>query len=330
MAGKHRNRHNVRWVAWIAGATMALSSVPAFALPAFADSYNGVLGIHGVGSVFAGTDASGLDGGAFVSRSVSAGGTASFALEVVNTGTALSQYQVNLAADGVSVPTLTAGSTNVTSLALAPAPHGYETTPIAPTKTLALTFKVTVPKTALPTDQFMEALTLWGPGQDVYLGTVYVTVQVASSTANSANTILGTANSQSAVRGSDSNGQRPWVTAATIKGTSTATFTLTLKNGSTLPATLTLDMTPVFACSQGSFVTTVKIGSTDITTAAFSDAGYTLPVLAKGSSKTVTVAVKSLAPAPDLSYCANVQAFTADVTADGSQFNGVNLIANAV
>jgi hypothetical protein len=92
---------------------------------------------------------------------------------------------------------------------------------------------------------------------------------------------------------------------------------------------MTLLMGRTFDCSAASFVPTVKVGSTVITSSAFSDAGYTTPAMAKGTTKVVTVTVQTLLPHPDFTACANVQAYTADVTTGGNA-NGVVLIVNAI
>ena len=301
----------------LAGMTTAATATP---LP-----YDGVLGIHGPGSVYAGTDASGLDSGAYVSLSTTAGGTVSFPVEVLNKGTAQAQYQVGMTPDGASAQHLLLGSVDVTGLAEAGYPGGYETAPIAPGKTALLTLKITVPKTATPLNQYTTTLTLWSPGGYIYLGSVRVAVQIRATTGTSSNDIF-----TGGVRGLDIGGQRPWITAATLKAGSTtlATFSLTLKNDSATSTHMTLLMGTVFDCSAASFVPTVKVGTTVITAAAFSDAGYTTPLMAKGTSKAVVLTVKSVLPHPDFSACANTEAYTADVTTGGNT-NGVDLIVNA-
>ena len=251
--------------------TTAFSSALVAATPAFADSYAGVLGIKSVGSLYAGIDGE-ANLAATVSRSTSPGGTATFSLEVLNTGTDLAQYQVNVRND-IQDPTprssavVEAGSTNVTSVATKPEPAGFVTGVLAPGKSTTLTLKITVPKTAGALDQFVDDVTLSDPGYHLYLSQVYAVVQVSSSAATTADTILGTANSQATVAGGTPDTGEPLVTAAALSVNQTATYTLTLKNGSAAPAILKFLLpTPYYPCAAASFVTKVLDGSTDVTT----------------------------------------------------------------
>src|SRR5690349_19066888 len=77
----------VMTAATVAGLVVAPTAVSAA-------TFDGLLGIHGPGSLFAGTHRHGQSSDAVVSLVVAPGGTATFPAEVVNLGTSLSQYRV--------------------------------------------------------------------------------------------------------------------------------------------------------------------------------------------------------------------------------------------
>jgi hypothetical protein len=289
-SSRHRHLARLRWIATV----FALGATALVAAPATAASYNGALGIKSVGTPYAGTDSF----SAAVSRSVSPGSTGSFSVEVINKGTTVSQFQVNIVAypESIATAVLDAGSTNVTALADQgyDFSRGYVTGPIQPGKTVTLTLKLTIPKTAQPADQSLEGVELSSPGGATQYEAVVADAQVAWSTSTSPTTLFATANSQSKVLGGPADVQDPWVTAATLTGTATDTYTLTVKNSSTAPAHLSLIANPLEVCGSDGFAATYKLGSTDISSAVLGS-GYDFPIaFPAGASKTVTVTVKAV------------------------------------
>jgi len=311
----------------VVGAALAVAvGSAAAASPAVAAGYDGVLGIYGPGTVYAGTDRSGLEDGAYASVDAATTGSGVVHVEVLNKGSVTSQYRLNLEPDDFTTIALLAGSTDVTPLATGS--YGYITGPIAPGKAQVLTVKMTAPAGALIGESFFSELDLWSPNQDQYLGSVWPTLTI-KGTATGSHDIYATANSQAAVPGTFHD---PLVTAATIKTNAIATYTVTLKNEA--PAAVTIQM-PFFmqadtpSCSSASFVVKAMVGTTDITALAESANGYLTHPLTKGQSVVVKVTVQSVLPHPDESFCANY-ATTLVATGPGETANGIVLQTNAL
>jgi hypothetical protein len=321
----------------LAAALLSLISIAVVA-PAHADAYSGVLGVKTVGTGYGGTDASGLDYAAWVVRTGSPGSQQTFALEIVNNGTETRQYQFELLAGASESPVVTAGSTNITDLALYGTGPGYVTPPIAPGKVQTLTIKLTVPQ-GLPPDSLTSNLArLYSVGLGTFFGSDELDVQSAGPAVTGATSMQITANGQPRTNAFlYSQATYPTVmNAATISATSTATFTLSLKNTGKGPAAVTLSIAfPALDCSAASFVPTMKFGSTDITQRAESVDGYSFTGgIAAGATKTVTFTVKALAPKPDFSTgCANREGYVITDSInnnDLSTMTWVEPIVNAV
>jgi hypothetical protein len=264
---------------------------------ASAATYDGVLGIHGPGSVFAGTSGPGIQNKVLVTQVTAAGAVATFPAEVLNRGTALAQFRVKLSTTGEFGVSLTAGTLNVTSLATSS--QGYVTNALAPGKAQALTLKVTSPLGALPTSAYYAALSLYSVDGSIGFGNVYAGAVVKSTTGTSTDDIYITNGSQPMVGVTTPNTSNGWVnasTAPTIKVGGTATFAITLKNGATTTQAMKMYCSNASQpCQAGDFAVTFKYGTVDITSLVETPNGWVTPVLAPGRSAKVTLTVKALA-----------------------------------
>jgi len=271
-------------VAAFAGAALLAATV-GLGGSAGAASHDGLLASHGAGSLYS-------EEGEAVLAAVP-GSSATYSVEVVNTGATLAQYQVKVVtyagSDGTTpqVVTVTKGSTVVT--ALATGPDGYYTAPIAPGKVEILTVKVAVPKGLSKRDLNTSVELLAGDG--THLAWTSLVTEVPG-TGSSVSDIYARQGSQPYVG--------PYQTAsspAVAKG-STVTFNLKVQNDGT-----TTQAVGIFRDREqptcGTW--TIKDGSTDITSRFYDDGstirGYPTPTLKPGASKVLSVIYKRTAGA---------------------------------
>lgn len=283
--------------------------------PAGAASYDGVLGIKNAGSLYAGTDESGIVHGAYASQAVAPGATASYSVEVLNKGTSAGQFAVHVT--NLYVGTVKLLVSNVDVTALATGFPGWVTNVLAPGKTQLITVKYTIPVGSGPGTNDNFDIELWSPDHSGYFGSVEVIGCVKTTTGTTSHDAFATTAGQQSVAGGVS-------TAATIKVNGTATFSIHIKNDTAVPTSVSLSEYAAFTCGS-SFVAKGKVGSTDISGAL--NGAYQTPVLGKGQSITVSFAVKNTAAAP--TGCANSQAYLFTAY-DGTGYEQFDLVVNAV
>ena len=249
----------------------------------------GFVFMHGPGSVYAGS-------GATVTSVTTASGTATYAVEVVNKGTQLAQYNVRLFPSGVGdVVTLKSGATDVTVPALAQ--RGYFTKLLAPGKTEILSLRDKLPATATQTDHFFGSISLRDTDGN-FLNQMNYETNVRATTGPFANDVYTSTAGSAAVIAEPF---LPSVTASeAVKPAGKATFTVKLKNDTQTATQLRVSFGGFPPCSDpgnASFPATVKAGSADITTAARAGT-YMTPALAHGQSTTLTVTIGYPSPPP--------------------------------
>jgi hypothetical protein len=270
-------------------ATMVVAGFAAFPHSAFAaGGEQGTLRIHGTGSVYAGSLA-------LVTQVTTAGGSASFAFEVKNTGSSTAQYNFRVFNNfetcglpcGTPVISVSAGSLLVTKLATGP--NGYYTAGIDPGKLASYTLKVTLPTIAMPNDAYEVDVQLYDTA-GVYLDTERAATIVKASTGTQADDQFLNGAGQSTVSGTGYGFSAAETTAMAVGGKST--FTAKLANDSTSPATISWQLTEAFGCASY-YRVTVKAGVTDVTTLVL-DGTYQTPMLAAKASTTLTVTITYL------------------------------------
>jgi hypothetical protein len=306
------------------------------AQPASAAAVDGVIGIRGPGSVYAGTDLPHFGESALVTKPTKAGVAASFAAEVLNVGSSLAQFRVSVVVDTLgTVPQLLVGSTNVTSLALGP---GYVTPPLAVGKSNLLTLKLTPPPTAQPADAYFVHLALSSVDGTSNFGTVDAGAIIGSTVAGTSDhDILATSSGQPTIRGEDfthGNGFIDAITAPTIKVGGTALFGLTLKNDASATTQMQVELNSDFGCpaAAASWSFHLKFGNSDITAAASGPfPGWVSPATAPGRSFKLTLSAKALS-LPSATGCANfyLPSVTVHSTGPDQQYEEVFLLANVV
>lgn len=260
-----------RVLAALVGAAVGLVTVLVAAPPAEAAVSASVL-FKGTGSLYTANP--------YVSQGVLGGKTATYALKIVNTGTALQQYKLVLAAVPPGLqPRLLVGS--------APAPVPYYTTPIAPGGSLVLTVKVDVPSgTAAEQDDFL--INLLDPATSALVAQGGLGVNVTyQSNSNWRNALYVKTGQQPYAGGATYTNE----TATALKVGSTATFVLRVHNDD--GGTGYASMKAVFTAATTHFKVTVKDGTQDVT-AAFVAGTYSTQVIAPGASKDFKVTVKLL------------------------------------
>ena len=319
------------------GLATLLAGICVAAAPAAAAAVDGVIGIRGPGSVYAGTDLPHFPESALVTKPVKAGATAQFNAEVLNVGTSLAQFRVALVVDtSGAVAQLLVGSTNVTSLATGP---GYVTPPLAPGKTNLLILKVTTPTSAQPADAYFVHLALSSIDGSTGMGTVDAGAVIGSTVAGTSDhDILATSAGQPTIRGVDFTHGNGWIdamTASTIKVGGTALFGMTLKNDAGASTQMQVQLNNEFSscpAAAGAWDIHLKFGSTDITAAATgSFPGWISPPTLPGKSFKLTLSAKALS-LPSVVGCANryIPSVTVHSTGSDPQYEEVFLIANVV
>jgi hypothetical protein len=284
-----------RWRAALVGAVLAgtVAAVLAVANPAVAggDPELGALWIHGAGSAFAG---GGTD--TFMTEPTTAGGTATYTIEVVNEGSAVAEFKVALTS-GNPGPTLSLKAGSLEAAPAAEGQNGYITNPIAPTKHQLLKLRVTTPPTATPTDEYQTGVTLSDTVGDLLAyDHIYTTIKAKTGTTSPD---LYTATPGGAEVLAEPSHLISLTTAKAIQGTAKAKFTVKVQNDGLTPTSFGLVLASGAPCGVA-FPITAKVGTTDVT-AALENGTYATPDLAHG--KNVTIAVSVGIPAETYTYC---------------------------
>jgi hypothetical protein len=281
---------------------IALASV-SVASPAGAATggQQGVLLIHGAGSVFSGS-------GSVITTVGNPGTTDSFTIEVLNTGTTASQYELTSTSAsnincGAMTPctspsyTVLAGTTDITPLTSGS--ERYYTALIQPGKAATYTLKIPVASGTAPDSMLFATLYLDDLAGNA-LANVTGVAATKSTTGTSALDQFLSAPGQSTVSAPTSS---PWATAPilaapAVKAGQTVTFSGKLQNDSASPASMAYTFYPPRAPCSNHFserITEKPSGltatATDITAAATSQNGWTTPVLAHGASIAITISI---------------------------------------
>jgi hypothetical protein len=243
----------------------------------------GTLQVKGPGSVY-------TVNGATVSLATSPGTAVTFSVKVVNTGTAVAQYNVKIFADSRLTVAATTGSLNLTPLAAGP--DGYFTAPIQPGAAQIIAIKLT-PAAGTPQTSLNTYVQLFATDGTTTLGQVILDTEIqAPATSGSGYALYARNGTQKYIGGAVSD---QIATAPALKLGSTAIYKVRLKNDSASSTQIGLFMANGSCGSY--YTTTVKAGTVDVTTAAASGQ-YVTPVLAPGQSKVLTVSIKYVALAP--------------------------------
>ncbi len=259
---------------------------------------HGVLLIHGPGTGF-------TRGDSIVSITTTPGGTATFTLEVKNTGTDTAQYNLTMSnnvfwcANTCDLPTLTLTTGSVIGTPLALSANGYFTPPIAAGKTATFTLKATLPKSAVGGSDWVQQLAL----NDTAQHALDNEAMVENATATKA-----TAGDDQIVTGS--GGQKPFISPDTYTYTTDpslapggrSTYSVKLENDGAVPTQIGYYLSTDPAC-VADFPASVKVGTVDVTAAALAGT-YKTPVLTTGRSTTLTV---TIAYGGNPNYCGDTE-----------------------
>ncbi len=306
---------------------IALAAVSSLSIAGAASAYGGEQGyllIHGPGTAFAGPDS-------YNNVTTTAGGTGTITFAVKNTGPSTSQFLLeaydfaeNCSSCAPAKMVVTPGPAGTAAAMLG---SGYFTPPIDPGKTLTFTMKVTPPTgTAAGTVYDVEPFLFDTSGVN-QLSEAFASVSVTAST--------GTAPDDQFVTGAGSQkpvaqvgGVTPLVSDPSAKPNATSVFTVKLQNDSAVTDRIAYQLTDTSGCGAA-FPATVKVGTTDITSAALGGS-YQTPLLAKGKFTTLTVTVTA---AGSLSQCTHLQnaSFWLSYSHSGNTVgHGIYLVTNPV
>ena len=284
----------------VAGA-VALDIAPAGAAPAA-----GELQIKGAGSLYTRNY--------IVNQSGAPGKVIPWTVKVVNTGGASAQYKVTL-----TQPTAPVTAAMYNGSVLIPS-DTYYTPFIAPGKFVLVTVKATVPVNATQGFEHLIQIGLADAITNTTLDGAYADLFVAAPAKGSqANDLFIKTGAQAFVGGSAS-GQ--FITAAAIKPGSTATYTVRLQNDRLTAATVTL--TASSDCGAP-WITTLKNGATNITSAVFGGGGFVVP-LAGGAHKDLVLTEKLGAATGCLGQYAR---FTSSAVGETTLFDGAHAVVAA-
>jgi hypothetical protein len=241
-----------------------------------------------------------------MSEPTTAGGTATYAIEVVNEGSATAQFAVALVVvDFQAALSLTSGSLDITPLAEDTTHAGYYTNPIAPGKNQTLTLKVTTPTNASKTDKYETSMALSDTAGDHELSnlTIDTTIKAAPGTGTGTADIYTTTPGGAYVLANSgtetTSAAYSLTTAEAIKPTGKAKFTAKIENDRTAPGSIHLTLASGALCGVA-FPITAKVGTTDVT-AALENGTFGTPELTHG--KSVTIAISIGVPAETRTNC---------------------------
>jgi hypothetical protein len=277
----------------------------------------GVVGIHSSGSKYAGTN-SALENGAYVAQTPAGGGTAKYAVEILNPSTDARAYAVSVSDfNGVGIPHLLDGKTDVTQDALS----GFYTTGVVkPGKAAKLTFTITLPATTRLSEVAEFQINTFAADFSDYTGSVFAVASVKATKGFGLDTFVKAAAGQEVL----ANSGIPSVSSPTIATNKSANFSIVLRNDTSSPAQIPEQITSYNDCTGPAFVLRAKVGNTDVTSALVGGT-YLSPVLAPGKSLTIKVSVTSGLPHPDADFCPNLQQYIV-----GSGGQGASMFVNAV
>lgn len=245
----------------------------------------GALAVRGTGSAYTGVSHpwEGAAGEAtFVSLAVADGATASYGIQVWNTGTVQAQFRIQLEdAGGTARKTeLLAGSLIVSKLA--GGPEGYYTAPLDPGKMQAFTLKVTVPA-GTPHSTLRTTIHLRATNGSLFDDAWVYTEVKAPLVGPHAVDVFARQGSQPFVGGTDTE-EAQVASAPPVKVGGSAVFNVKLQNNRPqsgyLAATLPADTT----CAD----IVVKDGSVDVT-ASIVGGYYVTPPVKSGGIRNLTV-----------------------------------------
>jgi hypothetical protein len=245
--------------------------------PAGAATESGQLFLKGVGSVY----------GRQITTNMAAvpGRTTTFGLEVVNNGTVPLQYKLTFTptASGSVTEAMYAGTTKL--------PNDYWTPLIAPGKTYKVAVKET-PSATTPQTSYYSTIQLFIAHSNAALGYKQLAIHVAAPKIGTGPADLFLKNGTQATEGGSVGSQ--YLSAPSLAVGQSAKFTLTLQNDSATahPITLQGSFAPEGSCNSAAFSVTFKKGTTDITAAVESGAGWATPTLAAGGKVVLTQTVK--------------------------------------
>lgn len=273
-----------RLPALVAGAALVLATI-LIAAPGTAASPSGLLRIKGPGFLYSGGGSSTCCNNGFVSEAISAGQTAQFELQVVNTGSALTQYNVKLDLHGLPASArLYTGSLLLTQVPVGP--EGYFTAPIAPGKNQGLTLKVSIPAGSVQGSASVW-ITLSSTGGS-YLSSGVAQAEVKAPTYGTTSTdVFAKQGVQPWVGGSVEGPGQAMTSPAVVPGGS-AVFSVKLQNDGTEPAAIRVSAGPTNLCSVMSIKDPVMGNVTD----SMMNGSYSTGTLAVHASRTLTITVK--------------------------------------
>ena len=256
---------------------------------AHAASYAGDLRVKGPGSTA-------YHQGYYNSLVGNEGATLTWTFQVVNTGSTLAQFNVQVLDTNTTAPLeLYDGSLFVKPLASSP--DGYFTKALAPGASQVLTAKMKIPAGA--GYHYVSLLRLRPvDNRDFVLDEVAMMGEQAAQAAAQPHSLAVKSGGQP-YAGNGFNYEV--VTAGTITPTGTATFTAVVKNGGSSPSStyFHVDGQGVFGC--GNFTVTVKQGTKNVTAQATAGT-YSTGVLAPGASRTLSISIRALGRAPNCDF----------------------------
>ncbi|MDT4937422.1 MAG: hypothetical protein QOG80_1093 [Pseudonocardiales bacterium] len=250
-----------------------------------AASTSGVLRIHAAGSVYAGSNA-------LIAQPTAPGAVATYTIEVVNRGSSLAQFNIQLAnPDGMTV-TLASGSVFTTPLA--DSPDGYFTKVLAPGKAEVLTLRATTPASAAKHDEFFGIVQLNSTDYQPLDAVEWISTVKATAGAAANDIVTATAGS-AAVVAEPGSAASTIMTAEPIKSTATAIYSVKLQNDGPVAAQIHATLSRAGACPTP-YQLTAKVGSVNVTSLLLAGT-FTTPLLAHGKSTALTISIRSGNPA---------------------------------
>jgi hypothetical protein len=267
----------------VVAVTAAVMTTGVIASPAMAASHQGRLQLKGVGPRYSGP-------GTVVSEAVAAGATDQFAVQVVNTGSTVAQFNIRIVGYGLAAKSdLYSGSSLLTPLASSP--EGYYTVVLAPGKAQTFALKVVVPK-GTPQGTIKNAVSLYATDGTALGGTsIALTETKAPTYGNTVEDVYARQGSQAWVGdanpGNRLEGQTASAPALVVGGK--AVFSVKVQNDGASPNPYVgiYGFSPAgISCSTF----TIMDGTRDVT-AEMTDLGlwYEVPTLGVHESKTFTV-----------------------------------------
>lgn len=242
-------------------------------------SYSGVLGGHGLGTVFARS-------GQILANAVSSAATATYTFNVYNVGSAPAQFLVRVLNYGAATPTVKTGSVDVSYNAVN---DGWYTNVIPANKLQTFTVAVKMPVGSPPEENDLTVRLSATDGST--LAEIYTVTYIKAAAKGVQGTDVYIKGTGGQFIGGPSFGQ---VACSTVlKGNTHTAFTMQVQNDSTSnsqPIIYILD-------NQGNgaaYPLKVTLGGKDITS-SFMSTGWVSPVLKPGAKEVLTVTATNVA-----------------------------------